>query len=554
MKPNRAILAVVALLCLVLSLAIATELFRHSSNAVASAATTDSAESSPASDGQPRRGGTLHLVEPTDFRSLDPAIAYDTESVPIVRLLFRGLLDYDNGVNLVPAQAKDWNISPDGKTYTFHLRPGIRFADGREVEAQDYVFSFERILDPATESPGQGFFMGIQGAAEFVAGKAKHVSGLSAPDPRTLIIKLKDPQFTFRYVLAMTFAVAEPRDVVQHYGKDFEIHLDGSGPYRLTGWKRGIRVRLARNPFYTGPDGYVDAVDVMIGGDSSTEAMMLERGELDRVMAGPPEAIHFERDPRLRSLLVPVPTANTDYLFMNTEMKPFDQMLVRRAVNYAINKARLLRLTGGFATIANGIVPPAMSWTNPGLPPYDYDPDKARALLRQAGFPNGFKTTFSYMEDNPIFVRVAQDIQQDLQQVGIDASLRPANFTAFDLESSSRHQVPLGIWGWFQDYPDPSDFLDVLFNGRYITPTDCNNVAFYDNPAVNRLLDQATASVDPAERTRLFLRAEDLIMDDAPWVPLIHEVLPVLYNPRVHNTAPHPVWLWRYEWMWLNPS
>jgi oligopeptide transport system substrate-binding protein len=555
MKPNRVIGTGVALLGAALALAITAGFFAHRSNRVASPAPTVS-PAAPSSDpgGEPRRGGTLHLVEPTDFRSLDPAIAYDTESVPIVRLLFRGLLDYDDGVNLVPAQAKDWSISTDGKTYTFHLRPGIRFADGREVEAEDYVFSFERILNPATESPGQGFFMGIQGAAEFAAGKAMHVSGLRAPDSRTLIIQLQQPQFTFRYVLAMTFAVAEPRDVVRRYGRDFENHLDGSGPYRLVEWQRGVRVRFARNPFYIGPDGYVDAVDVMIGGDSSTEAMMLERGELDRVLAGPPEAIHFERDPRLRSWLVGVPTANTDYMFMNTEMKPFDQVLVRRAVNYAINKSRLVRLTGGFATIATGIVPPAMSWTNSGLPVYDYDPKKARALLREAGYPNGFKTTFSYLEDSPIFVRMAQDVQQDLQQVGIDASLRPANFAAFDLEVTSRHQIPLGAWGWFQDYPDPSDFLDVLFNGRYITDTDCNNESFYNSPAANRLLDQATASVDPAERTRLFLQAEDLIMGDAPWVPLIHEILPVLYNPRVHGTSPHPVWLWRYEWMWLDPS
>jgi ABC-type transport system substrate-binding protein len=241
-------------------------------------------------------------------------------------------------------------------------------------------------------------------------------------------------------------------------------------------------------------------------------------------------------------------------VFMNTEMKPFNNVLVRRAVNYAINKTRLVRLTGGFATVANGIVPPAMSWTNPGVLRYDYNPQKARAMLHEAGYPDGFKTTLAYMQDNPIFVRLAEDIQQDLQQVGIDASLRPANSAAFDIEASSRHQVPCGVWGWLQDYPDPSDFLDVLFNGEHITDTDCNNVSFYNNPNVNRLLDQAMQSMNPNERTRLFREVEDDIMRDAPWAPLIHEVYPVLYNPRVHGTQPHPVWLWRYEWMWLDPQ
>ncbi|MGH8024964.1 MAG: ABC transporter substrate-binding protein, partial [Limisphaerales bacterium] len=500
---------------------------------------------------RPIRGGILRVALPTDFRSLDPAIAYDLDSIPMVRLMFRGLLEYDNGVNLVPGQASDWNISPDGKTYTFHLKPGVRFSNGREVEAQDYVFTFERILNPATDSPGQGFFMDIEGAPEFVAGKTNRVSGLSAPDKRTLVIRLHSPLYTFRYVLAMTFAVAEPRDVVGKYGKDFQYHLVGSGPYELVEMRRGIRWRLVRNPFYTGPDGYVDGVDVLIVADNSTETMMLERNEVDMVKAGPPEAILFKSDPRRRSWLVGFPTVGTDYIFMNTEMKPFDNPLVRQAMNYAINKGRLVKLAGGFATIANGIVPPAMSWTNTGLPHYDYDPQKARALLRKAGYPDGIHTTLAYLEDQPIFVRMAAGIQQDLRQSGIDVSLRPATFTAFDYEATTRHQTPCGIWGWYQDYPDPSDFLDVLFNGRYITDTDCNNEAFYNNPRVNAILDQATASLNPGERVRLFERAEDLIMRDAPWAPLDHEIIPVLFNPRVHGTQPHPVWLWRYEWMWL---
>jgi oligopeptide transport system substrate-binding protein len=533
MKPKRHLRSGLALFCTVLAVS-----------------TTAGA---PVPAAQPGRGGTLHLIEPTDLRSLDPAIAYDSESQPLVRLLFRGLLDYDDGSGLVPAQAKDWNISPDGETYTFHLRPGVRFANGREVEAQDYVFSFERVLNPATSSPGQGFFMNIQGAPEFVAGKAAHVSGLRAPDKRTLIIQLQAPLFTFRYVLAMTFAAAEPREVVQRYGKDFQYHLIGSGPYCLSEWRRGIQWRLVRNPYYTGPDGYVNAVDIMIGGDITTETMMLERGEVDRVLASPAEAVRFERDPRLRTWLVRAPMVNTDYLFMNTEMKPFDNVLVRRAVNYAINKVRLVRLDGGFASVANGIVPPSMPWSNPGLPYYDYDPEKARVLLREAGYPNGFPTTLGYMEDAPFYVRLAQGIQQDLQQVGIDASLNPVNSAAFLVKASSRRQIPFGVWGWFQDYPDPSDFLDVLFNGRYITDTDCNNVSFYNNPRVNRPLDQAMSSMNPDERTRLFRQAEDLIMRDAPWVPLDHEVVPLLYNPRVHGAQPHPVWGWRYEWMWLDP-
>jgi ABC-type transport system substrate-binding protein len=501
----------------------------------------------------PKRGGTLHLASPSEIRSLDPAIAFDGFSIPLVRLLFRGLLDYDDATGLVLEQAKDWNISPDGKTYTFHLRPGVRFTNGRDVEAEDYVFAFERILSPQTGSPGETYFLDILGAREFVDGKAAHVSGLRAPDKATLVIELKEPRFTFRYVLAMTFASAVPREVVQQYGTDFQSHLVGSGPYRLAEWRRGISCRFERNPYYRGTDGFVDSVEIMIGGDDAATTMMLERGELDQVLASPAQAIRFKRDLRLRSWLTRVNVADTDYLFMNTEMKPFDDVRVRRAVNFAINRERLLRLAGGFGTVAHGVVPPSMPWSNPGLPRYDFDPEKARTLLREAGYPHGFKTELWYIVDAPIFVRQAEGIQQDLRQVGIEVELRPANFTAFNAKVTTRHQVPCGIWGWFQDYPDPSDFLDVLFNGERITETDCNNVAFYNNPEVNRCLDAAVKSLDAAERTRLFRQAENIIMQDAPWAPLIHEQFPVLYHPRVHGADPHPVWLYRYEHMWLDP-
>jgi len=514
------------------------------------AATTHAGEPAAAT---PRRGGTLHLTSPSEIRTLDPAIAFDTFSLPLVHLLFRGLLDYDDATGLVVDQAKDWNISPAGKTYTFHLRPGARFANGRDVEAEDYIFALERILSPQTGSPGQTYFLAILGAREFVDGKAAHVSGLRAPDKTTLVIELKEPSFTFQYVLAMPFASAVPREVVRQYGTDFQSHLIGSGPYRLAEWRRGISCRFQRNAYYHGTDGFVDDVETMIGGDDAATTMMLERGELDQVAwVSPAQAIRFKRDPRLRSWLTRVNVADTDYLFMNTEMKPFDDVRVRRAVNYAINRERLLRLNGGFGTVAHGVVPPSMPWSNPSLPRYDFDPEKARALLREAGYPGGFKTELWYLLDAPNNIRLAEGLQQDLRQVGIEVELRPANFTAYNAKSSTRHQVPCGIWSWFQDYPDPSDFLDVLFNGERITETDCNNNAFYNNTNVNQCLDEAVKSLDPDERTRLFRQAENLIMQDAPWAPLIHEQYPVLYHPRVHGADPHPVWLWRYEHMWLN--
>lgn len=503
--------------------------------------------------GVPKRGGILHLSEPSDLRSLDPAIAYDNASVPLCKMLFRGLLDYDESVNLVPDQASDWNISVDGKTYTFHLRPGVRFANGRLVEANDYIYSFERILNPKVASPGQTFFLCLKGADDYVAGKAAHVAGLRAPDAHTLVIELAAPQFTFRYVLAMNFANVVPREVVEKYGDDFQSHLVGSGPYKLTEWRRGVRWHFERNAYYAGTDGYVDALELMVGADEATTSMMIERGEIHSTLASPADAIRFKRDARLADWLRLVSTANVDYIFMNTEMKPFDDVRVRRAVNHAINKERLVKLTGGFNSVANGIVPVSLGWTNETYTRYDYNPEKARALLREAGFPNGFKTELWYMVDLPVIARLAQGAQQDLHEIGIEAELKPVNGSTFLIKASSRKQIAFGVWGWFADYPDPSNFLDVLFNGSRIAETDCNNVAFLNNPAINQLLDAAAINMNADERTKILREAEKLLMADAPWVPLVNERVPVLVNSRLKGQLVHPVWMWRYEKVWLEP-
>lgn len=500
----------------------------------------------------PRRGGTLRLWFPQDWRSLDPAIGFDGDSIPLQKLLFRGLIDFDaTGTRLVPDQASDWNISPDGKTYTFHLKPGVRFSNGREVEAEDYVFSLERILDPRTGSVGQSYYMDIAGAKEFTEGRATHVTGLSAPDRRTLVIQLAKPSFTFRYMLTMMFASALPRDVLRQQGANFRPHLIGSGPYEVRHWRRDVRWRFERNPHYSGTEGWVDSVDVQFGGDVSLRVMMVERGEIDRTKADAVSALRYARDPRLRSSLHWVTSVNTGYLFLNTEVKPFDDPRVRRAMNHAIDKRRLMKLAGGLAVAADSVVPPSMPWTNPGLPTYEYSPEKARALLREAGLPNGFKTGLWFINARAIDRRLAEGMQQELRAVGIEVQLEGINQSAFEVKARSRRQVACGIWSWSQDYPDPSNFLDVLLNGDRITDQDCNNLAFYSNPEVNRRLALAGDSFDPETRLRLFREAESLVMQDAPWVPLYHQQDPIIRHPRLRGDVPHPVYLWRYENMWL---
>jgi len=505
-----------------------------------------------ADDALPRRGGLLRLWNPTDWRSLDPAIAFDAESAPFQKLLFRGLLNYGKGTDLVLDQAAAWEVSPDGRTYRLQLKPGVRFAHGREVEAQDYVAALERILDPATGSPGLSFFLDVVGAQEFSEGRAPHVAGLRASDARTLEIELRRPVFTFRYVLAMNFADAVPRELFSRGASPAAAHLLGSGPYRIAEWRRGLGYRLVRNPHYTGTDGFVDEVALMLGGEASSAALMLERGELDRVNADPPTRLRFQRDPRLRAWMHRVTPMDVGYLFLNTEMKPFDDVRVRRAVNHAVNRARVVGLTAGQCVVADGIVPALMPWSNPGRPEYPFNPDRARALLREAGLADGFATELWYIQSRAVDQRVAVGLQQDLAAVGIRLELRSVSYPAFETKVRRRGEAACGIWGWLQDYPDPSTFLDTLLNGDRIQGGSGNNQAYYNNPAFNRCVNEAATLSDAAARLRLFREAEDIALRDAPWVPLYHEQYSILRSPRLHGDVPHPVWLWRYETMWLS--
>lgn len=504
----------------------------------------------------PTLGGTLRLALPTDVRSLDPAIAYEPESWPFLRLLYHGLLDYDEDLNLVPWQARDWNISPDGRTYTFHLLPGVRFSNGREVRAQDYCFTLERILNPKTKSPGDGFFRGILGAKEFQDGKAPHVRGLRSPEPDTLVIELSTPDLSFQYMMAMPFAFVVPQEVVELYQDDFAQHPTGTGPYILRDWRRGARLRFGRNPFYSGREiSYLEAIEVMIGGDETLHLMMFERGELDIACITPagvpiPDFTRIMRNPVLRKGLEQMPHSATWYISLNTELPPLDNANVRRAMNYATDKQRLIRLLNNRGIPAHGVLPPPMPGFNTKLKGYDYDPTKARQLLAEAGYAQGFKTAI-WHENDLASSRLAAAIKQDWSQVGVEVELRPAALAMYLEAVKRRTNAPCALGPWFQDYPDPSNFLDVLFHGGRIVDVNCNNRAFYNNAKVNKLLDEAASSGDIERRLELYRQAEVIIVEEAPWVFLFHPFLYKLSQPWLRGPKLHPIWPSRFERMWI---
>lgn len=507
----------------------------------------------------PKRGGTLRIALPNDISSFDPALAYDTISEPFLMLVYQGLVEYDDGVKLLPCLAKDWTISDDQRTYTFHIRPGVHFSNGRLLVASDFVYTLERTLDPKLAALSESFFEEIAGAADYRAGKSPHVRGLHAPSDDTFIIELNAPDPSFLYILTLPGALVVPREVVAQYGGSYGSHPIGTGPYQLTEWRRAVEMRFERNPFSSQTNRqYLDALDVREGGDRELHLMMFERGELDiaNVTSDPgipvPDFIRIRQTPRWQGLIESMSAAASYFLVLNVELPPFNELKVRQALNYAIDKDKLVRLLHGTVTPANSVLPPPVPGYNPDLKVYSYDPAKARELLAECGHKNDVSFKLWYPSDSTSPDAVATSIQNDLLQVGIHADLDPVTFAAFLDTTERRKGAQSSISGWSQDYPDPSDFLDTMFNGNRITDEGCQNIAFYNNSKVNALLAEAATCKDPDRRLQLYQEAERMMITDAPVVPLYYARNFALHQPWVHGCKLHPVLYFRFERMWLD--
>lgn len=497
----------------------------------------------------PRRGGQLRLALQNDFATLDPVQAPTTDHWAFQRLMFHGLFDYDVQGRLILDQAQDWALSEDQRTYTFHLKSGIRFANGREVEAEDYRFALERVLNPESGSDGQIAFLGILGAKEFADGKTNHVMGVRAPNRRTLIVELVEPSYIFPFKLAWPSSAPVPRELLQKSSREFRAHLAGSGPYQLQEHIPGQRWLFIRNSHYTGPGGFPESVELSIGGELFLHTMMVERGEIDLSQLSQQDYRRLERDSRVGDFVKALAYPNVHYVFMNTELKPFDDARVRKAVSLTLDRERLAKLLPPSAP-AYGILPPWMPEAAPERRAMEHNAARARTLLSDAGYPNGFNVELWY----PLgyLGTLPEAIQEQLRLVGIQVTLRPVTSIAMFEKVSTRKNASMGLYGWIVDYPDPMSFFDPTLDGSKITDSQCYNYAFYNNPDVVRMIAQADRIFDPIQRTQLLRRIEATVLDDAPWAPVVHEKRVYLLSRRLRGFQPHPVWRYRLDALWLD--
>lgn len=477
----------------------------------------------------PKQGGAATITFNNDLTTLDPHVGYDWQNWSVIKSIFDGLMDYKPGTTeLEPDLAESYTVSDDGLTYTFKLRDGVTFHNGRVMTSADVKYSFERAVNPATQSPGGGYFGMIAGYDDVAGGKATALSGIETPDDKTVVFKLTRPDATFLHLMAINFGYVVPKEEVEKAGADWGKQPVGTGAFKFTEWAPGQYIKLERNKdYFRAGVPYLDNVTFEFGQDPTVAVLRLKKGEIDIVGDGIPPAQFAEimADPANKDLIAEGNQLHTGYVTMNVTQAPFDSVKVRQAVNMAINKERIVRLINNRAAPASQALPPAMPGYNAENKGYAYDPEGAKKLLAEAGA--GEITTELYVMNVDPNPRIAQAIQQDLAAVGIKAEIRSLA-QAEVIAAGGAGKAPM-IWSggmaWIADFPDPANFYYGILGCAGAVEGGWN-WSKYCNKALDERATKADAMVkDDQKDARIaeWKAVFDEVLKDAPWAPVFNE-------------------------------
>jgi peptide/nickel transport system substrate-binding protein len=475
--------------------------------------------------------------EPIDY--MDPGLSYTVQGWGIMWNVYLGLLTYKHvdgpeGAELIPALAEDLpEISRDGKSYKFTLREGINYSNGTPVKASDFKSTIKRLY--LVDSPGVGFFTGIEGAEQFAETKKGDISGIVTDDAaRTIEIKLTKPQGDFLHILAMVFAGFVPPNTP---GKDQSTTPPpGTGPYMVESFVPNRTAVVVKNPEWKGiediPDGNPEKMTFTIMEDDSASLQSVIDGNQDYTSHPIPVDRLGEVQNQYADQLKLYLPANTYYYFMNTRVKPFNKLEVRQAVNYAIDREAIVRLYGGLAEPTQNVLPPTYPQYKK-INMYTHDLAKAKQLVRQAGETGTAVRVWSSSRDT--HQKAAEYLTDILNQMGLKATLRvidPAIY--WTTIGNQRTKAQAGLANWFQDYPHPLNWFDTLLNGNRITEEHNNNYSNADAAEVNDAIEEL--KLEPELNDELNTRwaeVDQMVLENALWAPFVNRQFTDFFTPQM---------------------
>ncbi|KGX93996.1 peptide ABC transporter substrate-binding protein [Pontibacillus halophilus JSM 076056 = DSM 19796] len=495
--------------------------------------TTDTEE---ASSGESQ--DTLVYARGGDSTSLDPITTTEGEAFRVTENIFETLVNYEeDSTELTQGLANDWQISEDGLTYTFTLEEGVKFHDGTDFNAEAVVFNFERWMNGNDEQfPYYTMFGGFKGDEGHV------IESVTAVDETTVEFKLKRPQAPFIKNLAMSpFGIASPT-AVEESGDSFKENPVGTGPFKFVEWKREEKITLEKNEEYW-KEGVpkLNRVIYTVIPENSARLNALKTGEVDLIDGVNPSDVEgIKGDDSLQ--ILERPSMNVGYLgFTMNRDTPLADQKVRQALSHAVPKDQLIEaFYAGLAEPASTVIPPSIEGYNDELNGYEYDIEKAKSLLEEAGYADGFEFELWYMPIARPYIpegqKIAEVLQQSFAEVGVTANLQTADWSTY-LEKARAGDFDAFLLGWTGDNGDPDNFIYTLLDKDSI---GSNNYTYYSNDELHDVLIEAQTITDQEQRNELYKQAQEIIQDDAPWVPLVHSTPVVAAKANLSGYVPHP--------------
>ncbi len=483
----------------------------------------------------PKEVGVFRYSLVTTPTTLDPHKVEDGDTIDLLQQVYETLVKWGEDSRVKPNLAESWDMKDDGTTYVFHLRKGVKFHNGRDMTADDVKWSFERATNPDLASPIAATYLdNIVGVREKLARQAKEVSGIVVNDPNTITIKIDKPRAYFLDKLTYLCGAVIPKDSAPANKDMTELgQMIGTGPFKWKSYVDGQLAVVEANPAYHDGAPLLKEIRRPIIKDAATRLIKFKSGEIDLVQLERQDVAALQKDPKFASQLKFYDRPSIYYVGMGeNSYPPFKDKRVRQAFAMAIDKKTIVEeILGGVNRIANGILPPNVLGHRENAKVYEYDPATAKKLLAEAGFPDGKglpPLEFNFRDSRPDIKLVAEAVASQLKtNLGVSTNTRSIEWTAY-LEKRNRKELQLFHMRWAADYLDPENFLSLM-----LSTTGAENKIGYSNTEFDALCAKADTMPTTDERLKLYEQAEDIVLQDAPWVPIYFQRDAELISPRV---------------------